>query len=356
MLAILSGMATAEQSGPGPSPQNGVLLLRNGEALEGKINRVGDFYYVALENGHIRVKIAEVEACCQDLEEGYHRKRAAIRVGNVRDHLVLAQWCQHHGLLGPCGRELADALDADPTHPMIGVLERRLKAALVAPPETPHPAQPDHPAPSLDDLDRLVRGMPAGTVEQFTRTIQPLLINNCMTGGCHGPTSQTQYRLLRTAADRPPGRRITQRNLHATLQWVDRKQPAASPLLTSAIRPHGTAAAAIFADRQAQQYQRIVQWVNQVAQGSTPKVPATVAARENPAVRAMPGEFPALPSASPEGSPLADQQPAPASPRADLLLNRPAVQHGAPLPGFVPVDPFDPEIFNRRFFPASVEP
>lgn len=350
-LAVAAMGTSAAQLQPGLMPEQGVLLLRNGQAIEGKITRAGQLYYVALANGEIRIKAADVELVCRDVEEGYHRKRAAMRSGSVGDHLELAEWCLRHGLSAQAGGELAAAARADPRHPMIGVLRRRLSLA-VEPPKAPRPARPadSPPAASPEELARLVRGMPAGTVETFTGQIQPVLVNNCTGAGCHGPAAKTAFRLQRTPVGRPPGRLLTQRNLRATLQWVDKTNPSASRLLTAPIRPHGTARTAIFSHRQMAQYRRLVDWVHRVAQRPASEVPDTVVSPEQPAVRAMPAEPLDFDSPGPDSASRAGDRPGllphAKDPLAKPLPGRPVSPGGQ----FVPVDPFDPEIFNRRYF------
>ena len=100
-------------------PAQGVLLLRNGQMIEGQISRNNDHYQVNLPYGEIRVRVADVEFCCRTLQEGYERKRAAIQVGNVQDHLELAQWCERHGLLDLAANELSAAAAIEPNHPMV---------------------------------------------------------------------------------------------------------------------------------------------------------------------------------------------------------------------------------------------
>ena len=352
VTALLTALATAQEYGLGPVPQQGMLLLCNGETIEGKISRVGELYHVALPGGEIRVKAADVELCCRDLQEGYRRKRAAVIPGNVRDHLRLAQWCLRHDLLGPAGRELADALNADPNHPMIGLLERRLKMAVEPPPPPRPPGKPIETAVSPAELDRLVRGMPSGSVENFTQAIQPLLVNNCAAAGCHGPRSPSEFRLLRVPSGRPPSRRLTQRNLHAVMPWVDRDNPIASRLLTAPIQPHGTAKKAVFGKGRATQYQRLVDWVCQLSGRPVAKIPETVALKEDPPVRAMLAELRDLDAALAKMSSPSDGPPAAGFDLDQLepFVPSPSVKRGAAPPLFVPFDPFDPEIFNRRFF------
>ena len=133
--------------------------------------------------------------------------------------------------------------------------------------------------PSRGELDRLSRAMPPGGMETFTATVQPLLLNSCSTHECHGPRSASKFRLLRAHPGRVPSRRLTQRNLHSVMQWIDRENPTASPLLTQSIKPHGPKRAVIFDAANAEQYRELVNWVGRVAldqkdQGS--QRPATV--------------------------------------------------------------------------------
>ncbi len=356
---LLAVGARAQQLEPGPMPEPGVLLLRNGHSIHGKITRAGELYYIALPHGEIRVKATDVELYCRNLEEGYLRKRALIGSADVGDHIQLAQWCLRHKLLDQADEELADARHSDSRHPMIGILQRRLELAREPPRPPAPPDQPiDTPPPSMEDLQRLVRGMPAGSVETFTRQVQPVLIHNCTAVGCHGPATTTRFRLLRIPAVGPPSRLVTQRNLQATLPWVDRQQPAASPLLTAPIRPHGTAKTAVFTHQQITQYKRLVDWVHQVAQHPQSEVPATVVPREKPPVRAMSAEryesgF-SLPQQSPTTQPPLSKPDirdpfaeTPLTPPESLM---PPESPESPKAEFVPIDPFDPEIFNRRYF------
>lgn len=387
--------ACVAQPGPGEESQQGVLLLRNGEVLKGQITRTGDRYCVVVAGGEISVNARDVDFSCGGLEEAYQIKKARVRLGRVEDHLELARWCQRQGLLAHAAQQLVLAKMLNPAHPVIPLLERRVEMSRHQPQPSDGTAGPVDHVLSSDELDRLVRGMPPGTVESFTQTIQPLLINNCTAAGCHGARAENGFRLLRVPSGRPPTRRLTQRNLHATLKWVNRDDPAASPLLTAAITPHGSARAAIFPDHQIAQYQQIVDWVYRVAQCPQPPetaVPVPREEQEEAAAARLPlGNLLTNPSECPSGGcPLPSDgravyaagaktgMPA-ASPLDDggFPTERPAFNSQADpesasgagslratsgttvpkldptAPQFVPTDPFDPQIFNRRFFPAN---
>ncbi len=267
-------------------PRGGMLLLRNGEVLTGDIVRDGDHYIVSSHNGEIRIRATDVEATCRDLDEAYQRKLEGVRTGVVDEHLALAEWCLRHDLCGYAAEQVREALSADPEHPRIPLIERRLKLASVRP-AARITARREASGPSNGDLDRLVRGLPPGTMEVFTRSIQPLLLNNCSASGCHGPNSHSALVLQRTPLSRHAGRRITQRNLYAVWQFVDTETPYESPLLTLPMQRHGTAKAPIFSDRKAEQYRQLAGWVRGIAQPAAER--STDLAEFGPLDVAVPG-------------------------------------------------------------------
>jgi hypothetical protein len=381
MLCLWTVTAVAAE----PGDAQGVLLLRNGQTIEGHVTRGSDHYQVSFPGG----EIADVELYCRTLNEGYQRKRAAIQAGNVQDHLELARWCERHEMYRFAADELSAAAAIEPDHPMLGVLRRRLELAKEPPPKPVAAAA--SPAPSPEDLDRMVRGMPPGTVETFTQTVQPLLMNHCMSSGCHGPQAESALRLMRTPVDQPPGRRLTQRNLHAIMQFVDYNDAKSSRLLSAISGPHATVKAAMFSDRQAGHYKQIADWVNQVTgHPGAADIPESVlfGDKQPVAAAAQAGTNPAQPrllspAAVHNGRPLprpgregkpglvraasalvdtveSDDSPAgesdsPSKPRRPHPTgSHTTVKRSPPAPDTsASADPFDPEIFNRRYAPPA---
>ena len=320
------------------APQDGVLLLTNGQALRGKVTHAGDYYFVTLAAGEIRLKNSDVELFCLDLEDGYRRKRAAIIEGQADEYLNLASWCIRHGLLDHAAKELDQAYQADPTHPKIALLERRRQLATKPAQEATTATAAREATVTNDDLDRLARGLPAAVVEQFNSTVQPLLVNNCATGGCHGPGSTNDYNLLRVSG-KSNNRHTKLRNLYNTLRFIDQANPAASPLLTAPIREHGTSAAPIFTQRDMPQYQQLVLWANRISAslstaGQSAPQAASLGKKSEPLLQPTLGPSQSQPPQSTPATPN-DKPPAP----------------GAALQPEATGDPFDPEAFNRKFFP-----
>ena len=357
---LLPAFARAEDAPLAVTPQPGILLLRNGQVLSGNITEAGDYFYVALPSGEIRLHADQVELACHDLQQGYERKAARIDPDNVLDHLDLAIWCIRQKLYDAAAEEIAAASSLDPRHPRISLVERQLTLVQEQPKHVDHKSVANGVVPTNDDLDRLLRGMPAGTVETFSNTIQPLLSNTCGAAGCHGPQSEAKMRLLRTQLGKTTSRRFTQRNLHAVLEMIDRADPRASPLLTVPISPHGTAKAAIFTNKEVAQYRQLVQWVMRVAQGPLPAQPASVERPDDHLLQRLPARpgrnaaaiYQSAPCRLGRGVPALGARPGDGPPiggqgkREEIRPKRPAIDDSSG-------DPFDPEVFNRRFFPPQ---
>jgi hypothetical protein len=292
-----------EVPGDDAAPTEKLVVLRNGEVLRGVVERTETHYRIERAGGEIKVKIADVECCCVSLDDAYANKRDSIEPGELDGLLGLADWCLRQGLEDRAAACLDDARELDARHPKLAVLTRRLEMKQA--PARPRAAGKGRAlGVSNDELDRLVRGLPKGALESFTRSVQPILLNNCTAAGCHGPGSGNPFSLLRPPPKSGGSRRVTQRNLHATLTLVDRDKPDRSRLLTVPRRPHGTAVAAIFADKERSQYWRLVRWVRdlQTAESATEETERPIESPDSP-------QFPDVENAS---DPLAENDETPA--------------------------------------------
>jgi hypothetical protein len=353
--------ARADDAPVAVTPQPGVVLLRNGQVLAGKVTQAGDEYYIALPSGEIRLQSHQVELVCRDLQEGYERKRARIDPEKLSDHLDLALWCVRQRLYDEAAQEIADARARDKRHPRISLVERQLKLAQEQPQHVEHKTGASDAGPSTDDLDRLLRGMPHGTVETFANTIQPLLVNTCGSAGCHGPQAEGKLRLLRTQLGKTSSRRFTQRNLHAVMEMIDRTDPPSSPLLTAPVAPHGTAKAAIFTNKDVVQYRQLVHWVMRVAQGAVAEQPSSVDRPDDHLLQQLP-QSGRTRLQQPSPNPLlvgrgdaSSTTPAATMPKAGAAKSADKkTPYKKPLPSADPPgDPFDPDIFNQQFSPPK---
>ncbi len=317
--------------------QHRVLLLRNGEVLSGEVTSSDDFYTVTLPLGEVRVPVADVEHVCSSLLEVYLRRRAAIRFGTADEHLEVAVWCLRHGLMDEAEAEAARAAALQPDHPRLGVVTHQI--SMIKNPPKPAPPAAQKQSTSGEQLDQLVRNLPAGTVEDFTKTVQPLLVNGCSARACHGGGENT-FQLMRYSRGGVAPQRVTLRNLESSLKWIDADQPGSSRLLQGAIEPHGSIDTAVLS-RDSAAYRHLASWVLKVtnAPAAGGETPPTVSAGDVTLSQTIAADLVPAADRSPEFAEAVEKQPAAPPPPV-------AREQGD---GIRARDPFDPEVFNRRF-------
>lgn len=340
----------------------GVLVLRNGNVLKGTVAREGDQYRIDMLEARLRVPVAQVERHCQTVDEAYEQRRAS-RVGRSADaHLELARWCLRNGMLEHAAREVLDARTLDPGHPALGRIGEQLglllKARAVA--QQPPPAGDDAAAaagvqpvaaPSAASAPSEGETPPPLSDEaraQFVRSIQPMLIHSCSTGGCHQAGSRHQLQLDRWALEGAGSAAIVRRNLASVASLIDHEDPASSPLVQWGRQAHGgsgtTKPSTPLAPYQAA---LLLEWLHAAA-GVKP-APVEPAAADTAAPANARAEFrqPIPPSSIP-GVDAALAAELDASFEAAMGGAAEAEAKPADKP-YVPRDAFDPEVFNRRF-------
>lgn len=336
------------------SPQAGLLVLRNGQLLRGEITKAGDNYIVTFGvGGEVKIAAKEVEAQCADIEAAYDYKLRRLSGDGATPHLDLAEWCLRHNLHRHCAEQLSLALAAEPQNKQIEAIDRRLQLSLQAP-ATTKATQSNSTIVSAEQLEKTLRELPKGSLERFSTIVQPILNNRCATSHCHGATSPSEFVLLRPPAGLNSPQRFTQRNLYAVLQFVDRNDPLNSPLFTKPQSPHGSGTTAAFDARNRAQLQELQTWLEQIAYRKESTLPTTIdpqSAQLTTPLRATPGErasagvttasamAPVSGDVPPQDSPAATTPAA-----APLPANLPPTSRA-----WQPRDPFDAEIFNRRY-------
>ncbi|TWT95913.1 hypothetical protein Pla108_29900 [Botrimarina colliarenosi] len=326
------------------------MLLHNGSLLEGAVERSPEGVAIQGEGSFLRLRGAEVAYVADSTVGAYEWKRGqAARDGlDATDHLELADWALQNRLLPQAARELLDARQLVPRSGRLDLLERRLDEAL-------RPAAP--PAPETKPV--LVEGMaehpgiasnhsvnnparpilPEGALEQFTRRIQPVLLNSCATAGCHGVHPEPGFALdvapLRGYGDA----RSTERNLHATLDLIDLNAVDKSPLLVAAAGPHA-GVAPLAGPRRDEMLERLSFWVGAIVAYNRP--PEQEAAADQAPPVAEKASVAAEPPVTAESEP--DWEAIVAA-EADKPTT---IQRGVKLTPVRPRDEFDPAVFNTQ--------
>jgi hypothetical protein len=330
-----------------------IVVLRNGGVLEGAVTVEGERYVVSAPNRSIDVPAAHVQLVAPTMEAAYEQQRDQLSNDTTDPHLRLAEWCLRYNLLTPAAEQIAAARAIDPRDPRLGLLDRRLSviqksatasvagagnAGAVAHEENASKAE-------LRELEEATHDLPKVALERFTRKVQPLLVNNCTAAGCHQSGGAQKFQLDRAVLHGLGNRRITLRNLSATLELVDRDLPERSALLTMSRRTHGGMDHAAFGIRQQTQLKQLAEWVDLVAGRRA----APAAFDEFSAHDATPIQFPDSPALETIPSKFLDRPVSPAQhveePPSAALHSE--VQYGAVLRTWQPKDEFDPEIFNR---------
>jgi hypothetical protein len=223
----------------------------------------------------------------------------------------------------------------------------------------------------------MTRGMPAGTVEVFVQIVQPILLNHCPGAIGFSLPGQKRLQLMRPPLGESPSRRITQRNLYAVLACIDWDNPGESPLLKASVGSSAAPTVGNFPGKHSAQYEKLAQWVYQVAQKPMPAEESVKVGVENVSFAELAGGAPTsgglaamhkaplrLPDLlSPKSSagkaaaesvgkspadsdapadPSAVERPSPSGHR----VRKTAAENAAP--AIEAIDPYDPAAFNNQ--------
>lgn len=198
-------------------------------------------------------------------------------------------------------------------------------------------------------LEETLKQLPVEGVSLFKRRVEPMLFKNCSNAGCHDP-DKTRLPLQRLARGEGIPKRMSQQNLVQVLRFAGTGLEGNSPLLAAATTAHGPGSQPPL-KKDSDQYRLLAAWVERMAPSlATAGIPQTESRIFPPALAPSqdlpPTDAQPLTAIRPEQGKLAPDQaqgsgltplPAPVIPD----LNRADSK-------FVPTDPFDPEIFNRR--------
>jgi hypothetical protein len=283
-------------------PLGTVLVLDNGQVIEGQIERVGERYRVVKDGGETWLPAAHVQAVCADLTAAYQSLSHRIEATDTEGHLRLARWCESVGLREQALTEAKAALKIKPTHAAAQRFWQHLQEPPVVQAVATAPAPPPSPPPEPTPVEVGAEGL-----KRFTAQIQPLLMNACVK--CHAAPMATTFKLQRVYPGDLNHRTATYWNLSSAAAHVDPANPQTSKLLGFAGTGHG--GDALPPIRNKVPLKILEDWVSLVASERRPQTPAS-------------------------------PKPPPAVTTAEAKVEtKPEKTAG-------PADPFDPAIFNRQ--------
>ena len=251
------------------------ILLKNRSMLEGTVLDMGETYRVSFpQGGSMAMPRDQVEFIGAGRQEVYVYLSRGLHVRDDVRRQELIEWCLKYDLIDQADTEIAILERSNPGLPILEMLKRRrdvLQKTRIAQAVTESvysgensPAQeiPEERGLTSTELERMARSLPPDALTMYVNKIQPIFTKNCMTSGCHGPDSTTDFRLTRSAN---PSRSATLRNMHSALQQINLTNPEASPLLRKPVMRHGKDDRVIFISRDYATYQMLIAWTYLVA-------------------------------------------------------------------------------------------
>jgi hypothetical protein len=217
------------------------------------------------------VPAADVAAVVSNLQEAYEYKRANLK-DSLASRIDLAHGCLQHDMPARAADQLLAAERLFGRQPQLESLHQRLIAAAQV---TLSPGSPT--AIAKVGFDEPLASFPSHSIDSFTSTVQPLLLNRCAAGGCHNTRGTSEYVLFRPFLGQAATQRFTERNLTATLAYVDRATPPESALLSKATLAHGGAAVAAISTREQKQFDVLAAWVRSLGATSRSSEPNSIA-------------------------------------------------------------------------------
>ena len=383
--------------------QDHVLVLSNGNTLSGQVTKVGTRFEVRTRSSRLIIEQNQVDFVCNTLGDAYELKFADTAPDDIEGQRRLFHWCTRNRLWQQAqnqiatiqladvkpevvdhlqrlltvqmeqvrkqnepreqvaeSRSFADALPADQVDPnagkirQVGHAEEIEITPLLRPSKVSQQPIADE-SPMMTELQqRMVfqremeeqaSNLPDGVVGKYKRQIESNLIVGCYAASCHN-TEQVDMPLMVIGRYKSVPKRMSQRNLHSVLKYVDFEDPLQSQLFSSATKAHGGASKPAFAEGMVER-DNLKRWLLMFA---TPEAIARYQANEiekqqqlkmqtrEQASPADPGEGMASPGEIRQVSAAIPDDP-------DL----PTIPDLNPASVFVPRDPFDPEIFNRKY-------
>ena len=334
---------------PGGAKDPVVLVLLKGRVIRGHIRARGDGYDINQPSGRMFVGSSQIWVMAKDLTEAHRKIKDSIQLITPDVNIWLAKWCSRQQMWGTARQELLDALHQDPHREEA----RRMLAQVELAQKNAASPTGHHKSTAVDDAlrtgvampRRALGGLPRSLAQNFTRQIQPLLVNAC--ASCHKANSEHAFALVSTKGGSTPA--IAEQNLAAVLNQLTTTDISRSPLMQKAFTAHGGMKAAPLHGRMAESHrQKLMTWsalaithVGRRSSGHQAQITArTKRLRQQPAAATL--QSVGFESA---GNSIEDMNPHGVSRDRDRqkpqLLADAAKRNRR--------DPFNPETFNQRY-------
>jgi hypothetical protein len=275
-VCALLGCCVLGALGADEKPPWKVVVLVTDATMQGQVQRIDNAFHIRNERGTSVVPASQVLKVLDNLEEAYGFLRTRANLRDPDEHCRLARWCRSVGLETEARIEVEVALALRADHSealqLRNVLQqvRTKLSSQTSPPAKPSTAAPKRDASSkpgvLVTLEGWDHAMSGPAFAEYTRNIQPILMNGCGNGACHGNDKTAggfQLRKPYGAGNTTPY--LTRQNLVQTLALIDKKEPERSALLKKALEPHGGGMKPPLGGKEAPAYRQLEEWLAKVA-------------------------------------------------------------------------------------------
>ncbi|MCP4891785.1 MAG: hypothetical protein GY904_34995 [Planctomycetaceae bacterium] len=346
---------------PSPPP-DGCVLLKNDHVLFGQARQLGEYVIVrSRKGGEIRLRREQVACWAPSIRNLYQFRVDHQQPGDLNTHLADASWCLRYDLFDLAAAELRAAYAIDATSPEARRIEQRLDRRIsqdrTRPKENHSTAEPPQIAPVqfespvIENASKSIEGRP---LQLFASQIQPMLVNRCSNCHSHRLADQTnvKWRIFAPPSGTRASAEFTRFNLDATLPYLDNDNPADSPLLKYATTKHGGGEAPLGL-RNAKAVNGLQRWVGMTAGALNAETASLESANKTTTNEAAfspvstPQSVAAPQSTDSEltsGSTMQENE----GNTSDQVEPQDVSSTG---PSRLPIveNPFDPDLFNRRF-------
>lgn len=324
--------------------QTQFLVLKNGHEIEGVIVQDAQQTVVQTASGSkLFFPNDKVDFVSPNLSAAYWQKVARVGPTDAKGHIELFHWCLDRSMHEQAGNQIKLLMEMEVSAIKLEFLLNKLthERKIASQPKTKsndldnqirqvnfeEAAGPS--MPTAEEIHQSAAGLTPDAISHYKRRVEPLLIRSCYTAGCHD-TKATVMPLRHLPGNKVVPKRMSQANLHEVLKHIDSTRPFKNPFFAAAVDHHADQDKPIIR-RGSKQFETLRQWLvlisNQpfdfhsaapVVDFDAPK-PNTINRLEKPASSNF---------AAPPRVPVLKPEPP-----------QPALQK----------DPFDPNLFNRKY-------
>ena len=366
------------------SAQQTVVLLKNGNVLKGAVQRDGFRVEVRSASGTLVIDSDSVDYFCESMEEAFRLKQAATNPNDVESQVDVFRWCLKHEMYRGAYEQIdvlqllpIEATRLDYLNRQLTVAVERKQRIAQANMQRLQPKVIDNPTPNTTGeiaqvgyeeaieimplpsatgnaassqvslpaskraVEEFTKSFPGEVVSQYKREIEIKLVRNCSNAGCHNSNHES-FPLLSKGGRRDiqVPRLLSQRNFYRLMKFVNLDEPLESPLYLKATQAHGPQSQATYGPNR-KETKTLEEWLLSVA---TPEAQRAHYQRQMEIANAANASQQLEPA--PEFPNTQIQQASANLPDSSI----PSVPNLAPrAQTFIPKDPFDPEIFNRKY-------